>query len=505
MISSKDKINIEIREGARFIESFNFTTGSKVLIGRNVGADVRLDSRTVSRRHANLHFLSEGFRVEDLSLNGTDINGTESEILAYGTAFSIGGYKIIVKLFKEKDLTPDLKIIRQNALLQLIEQMDLNHLGGNSDNFAPKVETALDRILFSLGVNDNELRTTLKKELRDEAIGLGPIEDLLNDPSISEIMVISYDKIYVEKKGTIKKSDKIFSSEDSVKTVIDRIIAPLGRRVDESSPMVDARLSDGSRVNAVIPPIALNGSAITIRKFSKKPFKMENLIQFKTLSKEMGDFLQKAVASKQNIVISGGTGSGKTTLLNVLSSEISHDERVITIEDAAELQLNQPHLVSLESKPGNAEGRGAITIRDLVKNSLRMRPDRIVVGECRGGEALDMLQAMNTGHDGSLTTTHANSPKEAVARLETLSLMAGLNLPSIAIREQIASAVDFIVQQSRFSDGSRKITSICEIGGMDENGQVKIHEIFRFDRRIFKSGQDGFISTGRIPAFILNN
>ena len=302
----------------------------------------------------------------------------------------------------------------------------------------------------------------------DEVVGLGPLEDLLADPSVTEIMVNRFDQIYIERSGKLTLSEVTFYRRAGACIgAIERIVAPLGRRIDESSPMVDARLKDGSRVNAIIPPLALKGSSITIRKFSKSKLMDEDLIRFGSITRPMMDFLHQAVLQAANIVISGGTGSGKTTLLNVLSNFIPEDERIVTVEDAAELQLNQPHVVSLETRPPNIEGKGAVTIRDLVKNCLRMRPDRIVVGECRGGEALDMLQAMNTGHDGSLTTTHANTPRDCIARLEMLALMSGLDLPVRAIREQIASAVHIIVQQSRLPDGSRKVTHITEVTGME--------------------------------------
>jgi pilus assembly protein CpaF len=339
----------------------------------------------------------------------------------------------------------------------------------------------------------------------DEALGLGPLENFIADPSVSEIMVVDPDSIYVERKGKLTLSDARFTDDSRVRAVIERIVTPLGRRIDESSPIVDARLQDGSRVNAVIRPLALRGSAITIRKFSKSPLTLDNLIGFGAMTEQMGRFLTRCVVAKRNIVISGGTGSGKTTLLNVLSGAIPSDERVVTIEDAAELQLKQPHVVSLETRPANMEGKGEYTIRDLVKNALRMRPDRIVVGECRGGEALDMLQAMNTGHDGSLTTTHANSPREAIARLETLVLMAGIELPIRAIREQIAGSVHLLVQQSRLSDGSRKVTSITEVIGIDDNGEIEIVPIFEFRRTGTTDAgkvQGEFRATGFLPSFL---
>jgi pilus assembly protein CpaF len=316
-------------------------------------------------------------------------------------------------------------------------------------------------------------------------------------------MVNRADEIFVERGGRLERYPLAFTSDRAIMGVIERIVAPLGRRIDESSPLVDARLKDGSRVNAIIPPLALKGPTITIRKFSKKRLTADDLAGYGSVSQPMVAFLELCVKQRKNMIVSGGTGSGKTTLLNVLSNFIPDGERIITIEDAAELRLNHSHLVSLESRPSNVEGRGAITIRELVKNSLRMRPDRIVVGECRGGEALDMLQAMNTGHEGSLTTLHANTPRDALARLETLVLMAGMDLPIGAIRDQITSAVDIIVQQSRFACGSRKVTSITEISGM-ENGKIQLQELFRYEARGF--GADGkvqgdFFGCDAVPTF----
>ncbi len=349
-------------------------------------------------------------------------------------------------------------------------------------------------------------RRQLVKELMDEALGLGPLEELLEDPSVTEIMVNRIDQVYVERKGQLTLSNVSFLSNDQLRGIIERIVAPLGRRIDEKVPMGDARLRDGSRVNAIIPPLALRGPAITIRKFSRKLLGIPDLIGFGSMTEQIATFLGAAVHARQNIVISGGTGSGKTTLLNVLSSFIPDDERIVTIEDAAELQLPQAHVVSLESRPPNIEGEGAITIRDLVRNSLRMRPDRIVVGECRGGEALDMLQAMNTGHDGSLTTLHANTPTDALSRLETLALMAGLDLPARAIRDQISSAVQIVVQQSRLQDGSRRITYVTEVCGQ-EGGQFVTRDVFRFEQTAMTP--DGkvlgqFRPTGHVPTFVKN-
>ncbi len=354
------------------------------------------------------------------------------------------------------------------------------------------------------GMTDRDLRKRLVKEILDEALGLGPLEDLLRDSDVSEIMVNGIDHVFVERKGKLTLTEHKFLTEDQLRAVIERIVNPLGRRIDEKSPMVDARLEDGSRVNAIIPPLAIDGPSLTIRKFAKTPLKVPDLVRFGSFTTQMAQFFEAAVLARQNIVISGGTGSGKTTLLNVLSSFVPEDERIVTIEDSAELQLPQEHVVRLESRPPNIEGEGAVTIRDLVRNALRMRPDRIVVGECRAGEALDMLQAMNTGHDGSLTTVHANTPRDALSRLETLCLMAGLDLPARAIREQIASAIDLVFQQSRLSDGSRRVTHIAELTGRE--GEVfTIADIFLFKQTgITPEGkvQGQFVPTGVIPKFI---
>ena len=320
-------------------------------------------------------------------------------------------------------------------------------------------------------------RTRITQEVADDILGYGPLEPYLRDAAVSEIMVNGPDEIFIESSGRITSVTGVFVDEAHLRRTIDKIVARVGRRIDESSPMVDARLADGSRVNAVIPPIALDGSLLTIRKFSADPFSAEDLVSFGTMTPEVADFLDACVRGRMNVLVSGGTGSGKTTTLNVLSSAIPESERIVTIEDAAELQLNQQHVLRLESRPSNVEGKGQITIRDLVRNSLRMRPDRIVVGEVRDGAALDMLQAMNTGHDGSLSTVHANTPRDALARLETMVLMAGIELPVRAIREQVASAVDLIVQQSRLKDGSRKITQVTEVVGM-EGDIITLQDVF---------------------------
>ncbi len=327
----------------------------------------------------------------------------------------------------------------------------------------------------------DELRKQIFDQVLDDLLGYGPIQSLLDDPEVTEIMVNGPKKVYVERGGRLSKSTVAFDDDDHVLQVIDRIILPLGRRVDADSPTVDARLPDGSRVNAVIRPVAIDGPSITIRKFRKDKLTVDQLIQYGSMTQGMAEFLRACVLARFNIVISGGTGSGKTTLLNVLSSFIPEDDRIITIEDAAELQLQQDHVMRMETKTANVDGAGAVTIRDLVRNSLRMRPDRIVVGEVRGGEALDMLQAMNTGHDGSLTTVHANTPRDALSRIETLVLMAGMDLPIKVVRQQISSAVDLIVQQTRLKDGQRKITAITEVAGM-EGEIVVLTDIFKFEQ-----------------------
>jgi pilus assembly protein CpaF len=346
-------------------------------------------------------------------------------------------------------------------------------------------------------------RQRLVKEVLDEAVGLGPLEDFLADESITEIMVNRYDEVFIERQGRLLAAPALFSSEMAVRHIIDRIVAPIGRRIDESAPLVDARLPDGSRVNAVIPPLSLKGACLTIRKFSKKRLQMEDLIAHDSIAARMAHFIQVCVQQRKNIIISGGTGSGKTTLLNVLSNYIPDHERIVTIEDAAELRLYQPNLVSLEARPANMEGKGQISIRELVRNALRMRPDRIVVGECRGGEALDMLQAMNTGHDGSLTTAHANTARDMLSRLEVMVLMAGMDIPLIAIREQIASAVDIIVQITRFSCGSRKVTSVCEVTGI-ESGTIQLQELFAYKQQGYDAEgkvRGVFRATGAVPEF----
>jgi pilus assembly protein CpaF len=368
--------------------------------------------------------------------------------------------------------------VQDRLINELNPQIDLS----NPAKVRKQVEEIFNAILDSESiVLSRSERQRLFESIAADIIGLGPIEPLLADDEVSEIMVNGPKQVYVEKKGKLIKTDITFTDDEHVMRIIDRIVAPLGRRVDESSPMVDARLKDGSRVNVVIRPLALNGPTITIRKFRKDKLTVQDLVRFGSMSQDMADFLAACVQARLNIVVAGGTGSGKTTLLNVLSSFIPEDERIITVENAAELQLRQEHVVTLESRPPNVEGKGEVTIRDLVINCLRMRPERIIVGECRGGETLDMLQAMNTGHDGSMTTIHANTPRDAVSRIETMCLMAGMDLPARAIREQIASAIHVFVQQSRLKDGSRKVTQITEVAGM-EGDVVVLQDIFVFEQ-----------------------
>ncbi|MBN1210427.1 MAG: Flp pilus assembly complex ATPase component TadA [Myxococcaceae bacterium] len=386
-----------------------------------------------------------------------------------------------------------------------LRRMDMDRLG--DEELWRRTEKAIRDIIDQMDA-DQELpedvdREDLLTDVINEALGLGPLEAFLASEDISEIMVNHANQIYIEQRGKLMMSEKTFSSNQAVLGVIERIVAPIGRRIDESSPLVDARLKDGSRVNAIIPPLALKGPCITIRKFKKDALKIQDLIKYKTVTAQMAEFLEMCVRARKNIVISGGTGSGKTTTLNIISSFIPEGERIITVEDAAELQLPQEHWVQLESRPPNLEGKGAITIRDLVKNCLRMRPDRIVVGECRSGETLDMLQAMNTGHDGSLTTLHANTPRDAIARLETMVLMSGMELPVKAIREQIASAVHIIVQQTRFSDGTRKICFITEVSGMEVD-IVTLQDIFYYKQDGFTDDnkiRGRFVASGFVPKF----
>lgn len=402
------------------------------------------------------------------------------------------------------NLHAELKARIQNQLISELDSAAVARTGPLSE---AEQATIRSRILDLLA-EEEEVgpleREEIAESLYAEIVGFGPIQALLDDSTVTEIMINRRDQIYIEREGRLVQTPIRFGTDMEVMHLIERIVTPLGRRIDESSPMVDARLPDGSRVNAIIPPLALRGPTLTVRKFAKEPFKIEDLIRTGTLSRNMALFLAACVRARLNVFVSGGTGSGKTTTLNVLSSFIPEDERIVTIEDAAELQLHQDHVVSLETRPPNLEGRGEITVRQLVRNALRMRPNRIVVGEVRTGEALDMLQAMNTGHDGSLTTGHANSPRDMLARLETMVLMAGVELPVKAIREQVASAVDVIVHQNRLKDGSRKVTHITEVQGM-EGDVILLQDIFVFKQTGI--GPDGrvlgnHVPTGVVPGFM---
>ena len=375
--------------------------------------------------------------------------------------------------------------IQDQLLAELDPQMDITR----TDEVRQTIEGMYDQILAQEGhILSRQERQRLFEQIVAEILGYGPLEPLLRDDGITEIMVNGPDNIFIERNGKLERVEVSFESEEHLTRIIDRIVSPLGRRIDESSPMVDARLPDGSRVNAIIPPLSLNGPTLTIRKFSKVPLTVDDLIRFGTITPEAVEFLKACVIARLNVVVSGGTGSGKTTFLNVLSGFIPDDERIVTVENAAELQLRQEHVVTLESRPPNIEGKGMVSIRDLVINCLRMRPDRIVVGECRAGEALDMLQAMNTGHDGSLTTAHANSPRDTLSRLETMCLMAGMDLPVRAIRDQIASAIDLIIQQERMRDGTRKIVAITEVQGM-EGDVIVMSDLFTFEQQGIEDGR----------------
>jgi pilus assembly protein CpaF len=491
-----------------------------------------LDHISVSREHCVISKEKEGFAVTDPgSRNGTYLNGrrlASREALHDRDAIRIGPYTLTFferEPSKVAQIAPAAKpsvasakegavrhtpvALKKKVHEELLETLDLKHSDlteKSAEEVRAKTVAAARAVVRRF---DSERPAWLSadaliKEVVDEAVGLGPIEEFLAEDGVDEIMVNGWDHIYVERRGKIVLTEKQFTSNDQVLAVIRRILAPIGRRVDESSPMVDARLADGSRVNAIIPPLCLTGPTITIRKFARTPYTCVDLIRFGSITQAMADFLKLAVHNRRNILISGGTGSGKTTFLNILSGFIPHTERIVTIEDAAELRLAQDHVVSLESKPASIEGKGEIPIRKLVINALRMRPDRIVVGECRGGEALDMLQAMNTGHDGSMTTLHANSPRDALSRLETLVLMAGLDLPTRAIREQMASAINVIVQGARLPDGTRKITNISEITGM-EGETITMQSIFEFTQTGFddKGRVVGALhATGAVPKFV---
>jgi pilus assembly protein CpaF len=494
---------------------YAFDGHAPVWLGRDPSCDVVLDSEQVSRRHARLALEDDQLELTDCSINGTRVDDFRvhdgSYAICSDAVLEIGPYRLDVRRSSARPRAPSRvpAALRRQIQRRLLDHLDLSTLAPSQLDpvvMRPKVVAALELICGSLAreLPDAASRRTLVGELTDEALGLGPLEALLADDEIGEIMVVDSSTIYIERRGLIEHTQLRFTDDDAVRAVIERIITPLGRRIDESTPLCDARLPDGSRVNAIIPPLSSRGPCITIRKFAATALGVDDLVAQGALTQRMAEFLTCAVRVRKNIVISGGTGSGKTTLLNALSAAIPERERIVTIEDAAELKLHQEHVVSLEARPANMEGKGAYTIRDLVRNALRMRPDRIIVGECRGGEAIDMLQAMNTGHEGSMTTTHANSPLEAVARLETLCLMAGLDLPVSAIRQQIAQSVHLIVQQSRFADGARRIMRISEVGRIDDHGEVELHDIFSFER----CGKDAqgrvlgdFRASGYLPSF----
>ncbi|MEA5666269.1 ATPase, T2SS/T4P/T4SS family [Stenotrophomonas sp. MH1] len=521
-------------------------------IGRGDGNLIILQGWSIAQQHAALKREEAGIFIQSLGaraairVNGQDVKDSHGP-LSSNDSVEIGDYRLQVidedppearpvepvavvqatsapapandpddaprepsqSLAKPSELAVENTVWRARVHAALVKQMDLRRVDvrGMTDDVLRSttiklIESVMEKEFSDLPKTVNRRR--LAKEVLDEAIGLGPLEDLLDDNSVTEIMVNAHDQIFIERAGRIEQSTVNFTNDRAVLSAIERIVTPLGRRIDESSPLVDARLKDGSRVNAVIPPVALRGPSISIRKFSKRKLHGEDLLKFGSLNPQMLEFLIMAVKERRNIVVSGGTGSGKTTLLNILSNFIPDDDRVVTIEDAAELKLSQPNLVALEARPPNMEGKGQITIRDLVKNALRMRPDRIVVGECRGGEALDMLQAMNTGHEGSLTTAHANNPRETLSRLEVMVMMSGMELPMTVVREQIASAVDLIVHQKRYPCGSRKVSHISEVTGI-ESGTIQLQDIFLFSPRSYH-GRDGkvvgeFRATGAVPEF----
>lgn len=404
----------------------------------------------------------------------------------------------------EVDPYLELKMKIQSKVIEELD-IDFNEISDKNETLKRDINYIITKNIEEETLNiTNNQKKKIKEELLNEIIGFGPITGLLQDSSITEIMVNGPNHVYIEQNGKLVQTDAKFKDNNHVLHVIKKIVEPIGRRIDEGSPMVDARLPNGSRVNAIIPPLAIDGPSITIRKFSEDPFKVDDLINFGTMNSKMAELLKNCVEGRLNVVVSGGTGSGKTTTLNVLSSFIPDEERIVTIEDAAELQLSQTHVVRLETRPANIEGKGEITIRDLVRNSLRMRPDRIIVGEVRSGETLDMLQAMNTGHDGSLTTGHANSPRDMLSRLETMVLMSGMNLPIKAIRDQISSAIDLIIQQSRLMDGSRKITHITEVQGM-EGEVIILQDIFKYEQKGLDNRgkvKGDYVFTGIIPKFV---
>ena len=534
-----------LKSGLSQPESITLNDGNYI-VGRGAAAKIKLPYPDVSERHAIITIRDSKATIEDLkSANGTYVDALPINRITTLTASSlvqIGSTILRITATTDKKTSPEhtapsrplaaapaasvhdalaparridpqatlRRKIREQIQAELIVRMDLKRLtasGIDREGLERQARTKIAEIVAEVQKSGKLPKTMdaerIKKEVFDEALRLGPLEDLLADDTVTEIMVNGPHQVYVERNGQLQLTDLQFSDDASVLAIIERIVAPLGRRIDESQPYVDARLKDGSRVNAIIPPLSLVGPSITIRKFAKKKLTVDDFIRFGTWNADAAAFMEVCVKLRKNIVVAGGTGSGKTTLLNLLSSFIPETERIVTVEDAAELKLMQPHVVRLEARPANVEGKGAVTIRDLVRNCLRMRPDRIIVGECRGGEALDMLQAMNTGHDGSLTTVHANSPRDVVSRLETMVLMSGMELPSRAIREQIASAIDIIIHESRLADGSRKVTAITEVTGM-EGQQIVMQDLFAFRQTgIDDKGKilGVFKPTGAMPTF----
>lgn len=536
------RLNIESGGKSRMVE---IPENSILSLGRLESSDIVLNDMAVSRRHATI-FSNGGecFIEDNASTAGTWINGEKilgRRKISNSDKIKIGSFEITVSMPERgqpvagriiplpenapqnsssrmplydvqtstemySDIMLELARTVQSRVLEILNMSGTSANKISAEAMKPKVEDALEQILREIrhripsGIQIEKFRAVLM----DDLIGFGPLSPLLRDPDISEIMINGPDNIFIESKGIQYRTAVRFNGESHLQSIIQRIVEPLGRHIDAASPMVDARLDDGSRVNAVIPPLSLDGSLVTIRKFASKKLTDDDLIKFGSLNRPMALFLKEAVRSRQNILVSGGTGSGKTTLLNILSQFIPEKERVITVEDSAELKLSHENLCRLEARPANIEGQGRVTIRDLVINTLRMRPDRIIVGECRGAEALDMLQAMNTGHDGSMTTCHANNPRDALSRLENMVMMAGFELPSSAIREQIASAINLIVQQTRMPDGSRKIVKITEVCGR-ENNTILLQDIFSYEQEGYDENfkvVGRHTATGNIPRFI---
>jgi len=545
-----EKLQLVIQQSGKAEQRFNLPFGVYSL-GQDQGNKIVLKDETVSWKHAVLSVRADELAIEDLnSSTGTYIEGERvrsRRVFNPGEKVLIGGYSLKIVdaeaaapppprapktatpptpakpaaakttatppyLERKNHLSPDMRIrrdIKRQVHKELLDRLDLRRM--TAENIGESALQERARELVDQIIEDVHARLPsridprkLADEIYNEAVKLGPLEEYLSDDSITEIMVNGHDQIYVERGGKLTKAETTFVDDASVQAIIERIVSPLGRRIDESKPYVDARLPDGSRVNAIIHPLSLVGPCITIRKFSKIPFTVDKLIEIGAMTRGVAEFTDICVKVRKNIIVAGGTGTGKTTFLNVVSSYLPNDERIVTVEDAAELRLPQEHVVRLESRPSNIEGTGAITIRDLVRNALRMRPDRIVVGECRGGEALDMLQAMNTGHEGSLTTVHANTPRDVISRLETMVLMSGMELPIKAIREQIGAAIHLIIHLGRFQDGSRRVSKVTEVCGM-EGDKIVLQDLFEFK-------QDGMtpegkvigklVPTGNVPTFI---